>query len=121
MPVTTTGSDLHWCAVCTATELARGHALGLHVRGHALAVFRTCDGELFALADLDPHAEPDEQHGALSNGRLASRRDVPVVVAAGSGHRFELARGTCVDGCASVSAFPVRVTDGAVEVAVPAA
>ena len=112
MSVTTTATDLRWSPVCSVASLARGQALGLHVDGRAVAVFRTCDGEVFALADDD---------GALSAGTLASRRDVPVVVAEGSGQRFELPRGTCVDGGASVTPFPVRITDGAVEVAVPAA
>ena len=111
MSVTTTGSDLRWSPVCSATSLAKGQALGLHVQGHAVAVFRTCDGEVFALADDD---------GSLAAGRLTSRRDVPVV-AVSSGRRFELARGVCVDGGAPVTPFPVRITDGAVEVAVPAA
>ena len=119
MNITTTGADVRWSPVCSATELARGESLALHVSGHAVALFRTCDGELFALADLDPHASSDGP-AALSAGRMASRRDVPVVVAP-SGRRFELARGLCVDGGASVTPFPVRITDGAVEVAVPAA
>lgn len=119
MSLTTTGTDVRWSPVCAAAELARGQTLGLHVAGHAVAVFRTCDGEVFALADVDPHA-PSDGPAALSAGQLASRRDVPVVVAP-SGRRFELARGICVDGGASVTPFPVRITDGAVEVAVPAA
>lgn len=111
MSVTTTESDLHWSPVCSVASLPKGQALGLHLHGHAVAVFRTCDGEVFALADHD---------GRLSAGRLTSRRDVPVV-AVSSGERFELARGVCVDGGAAVMPFPVRITDGAVEVAVPAA
>ncbi|MHA3704079.1 nitrite reductase (NAD(P)H) small subunit [Jatrophihabitans sp. YIM 134969] len=121
MTATTTRTDVRWSPVCSAAEPARGQAIGLHVGGHAVALFRTHDGELFALSDVDPHAGPEARAGALSAGRLASRRDVPTVVAVASGRQFELARGTCVDGCASVTPFPVRVTDGAVEVAVPAA
>lgn len=112
MSVTTTGSDLRWSPVCSVASLERGQSLALHVDGHAVALFRTCDGEVFALADA---------RGALSAGRLASRRDLPVVVEAESGRHFDLARGTCVDGGESVQPFPVRITDGAVEVAVPAA
>ena len=118
---TTTGADMRWSPVCSSASLARGQVLGLHVAGNPVALFHTWDGELFALADIDPHAEPDACHGSLSAGVLASRRDVPVVVAAASGRRFELARGVCVDGGEAVTPFPVRVTDGAVEVAVPAA
>ncbi len=118
MTVTTTRADVRWSPVCSAAEPGRGQTLALHVDGHAVALFRTCDGELFALADVDPHAEAEP--APLSAGRLASRRDVPVVIGP-SGRRFELARGLCVDGGASATPFPVRITDGAVEVAVPAA
>lgn len=117
----TTGVDVRWSPVCAAASLTPGQALALHVAGQPVAVFRTHDGELFALADVDPHADADTGHGSLSAGRLASRRDVPVVVAAASGRRFELARGICIDGGAPATPFAVRVTDGAVEVAVPAA
>lgn len=108
-----------WSAVCTAADLARGQTLALHVHGQALALFHTHDGELFALADHDPHEPAERGRRALSAGRLTSRRDLPVVLAR-SGRHFDLARGTCVDGGTAVAAFPVRVTDGAVEVAVPA-
>ena len=115
VPSTTTPAASRWRPVCAARSLPKGGAIGLHVAGHPVAVFRTCDGELFALADVDPEAD-----APLSTGQLASRRDVPVVVGP-SGRRFELARGVCVAGGAAVASFPVRVTDGAVEVALPAA
>lgn len=94
-----------WSAICAATALRPGQALALHVGGEPVAVFRTCDGEWFALGDR-----------TLAGGTLAFRRDLPVVVAA-SGARYDLASGACVDGGEAVRAFPVRVVDGAVEIA----
>lgn len=64
-----------WVPVCAATDLLLGQVLAVTVGGRSVAVARTCDGELFAVADHDPQADPGGRHadhGAVSSGRLGT-------------------------------------------------
>ncbi len=86
------------------------------VNGVQIALFRTSDGELFAVGNRDPisHAY------VMSRGIVGSRADVPTVASPLHKQVYDLRTGTCLDVAdVSLPVYPVRVSeDSVVEVAV---
>jgi nitrite reductase (NADH) small subunit len=84
--------------------------------GVQVAVFRTADGQVFALSNIDPFS-----HAAvLSRGIVGDRGGVPVAVSPVYKNAFDLRTGVCVDDPeVSVEVYPVRVDAGMVLVGVP--
>jgi nitrite reductase (NADH) small subunit len=84
--------------------------------GTQVAVFRTHDGHLHALANVDPFSGA----AVLSRGIVGDRAGVPVVVSPIYKQGFDLRTGRCVeDEAVSVAVFAVRVDDGTVLVGPP--
>ncbi len=100
-----------WLDVASEEELTPGTHRVVDLDGVAVAVFNL-DGEYFAFRDECPH-----DGGILSNGAL----DGEVIVCPRHGARFEVRTGTVLGPPAyeDLRMFPVRVTDGRVQVLLP--
>ena len=84
--------------------------------GSQVAVFRTHDGAVHALSNVDPFSGA----AVLSRGIVGDRGGIPVVVSPIYKQAFDLRTGRCLDDDAvSVAVFPARVVDGMVLVGAP--
>ncbi|MGV9779245.1 nitrite reductase small subunit NirD [Streptosporangium sp. NPDC003464] len=109
--VTQTG----WIPVCAYTDLLPERGACALVGGHQIALFRTFDGELFAIGNRDPFSGAQ----VLSRGIVGTRAGEPSVASPMHKQVFSLVTGVCLDDpAAAVPTYPVRVADGAVEVSV---
>jgi nitrite reductase (NADH) small subunit len=102
-----------WIQICRYDDLLpeRGAAALLDVG--QVAIFRTHDGDVYAIANRDPFS------GAcvMSRGIVGTRGDVPTVASPMHKQVFDLRTGLCLDDPqVRVPVFAVRVHDGAVEV-----
>jgi nitrite reductase (NADH) small subunit len=106
----------HWIVVCRYDDIIPERGVAALVNGVAVAVFRTHDGALFALSNLDPFSSAS----VLSRGIVGDRGGRPTVASPIYKQVFELATGVCLDDpSVSVPTYPVRVVDGIVEVGPP--
>ncbi|MGH3935123.1 MAG: nitrite reductase small subunit NirD [Pseudonocardiaceae bacterium] len=106
----------HWTAVCRYDDIIPERGVAALVDGMAVAVFRTHDGTVFALSNLDPFSGAS----VLSRGIVGDRGGRPTVASPIYKQVFELATGLCLDDPnVSVPTYPVRVVDGVVEVGPP--
>ncbi|WP_188187106.1 nitrite reductase small subunit NirD [Nonomuraea sp. SYSU D8015] len=106
---------MSWTPICDYDKLLPERGVCALVEGRQVAVFRTYDGALHALDNLDPFS------GAyvLSRGIVGTRKGEPTVASPLHKQVFSLVSGVCLDeqGVA-VPVYPVRVADGRVEVSV---
>lgn len=106
-----------WTPVCRYTTLLpeRG-AAALLPDGSQVAVFRTHDGDLYAVSNLDPFSGA----AVLSRGIVGDRAGAPVVVSPIYKQAFDLRTGVCLDDPATVlPVYPVELVDGVVRVGSP--
>lgn len=102
-----------WTAVCRYDDLIPERGVAALVDGEAVAVFRTHDGALYALSNMDPFSNAS----VLSRGIVGDRGGRPTVASPIYKQVFELATGMCLDEpTVSVRTYPVRLVDGIVEV-----
>jgi nitrite reductase (NADH) small subunit len=103
-----------WTIVCPYAQVEPERGVAALIDGAQVAIFRTYDGELYAVGNTDPVA------GAcvMSRGIVGTRGDVPTVASPLHKQVYDLRTGECLDlpGVA-VPTFAVRVTGGMVEVA----
>jgi nitrite reductase (NADH) small subunit len=105
-----------WTAVCRYDDIIPERGVAALVNEVAVAVFRTHDGTVFALSNLDPFSSAS----VLSRGIVGDRGGRPTVASPIYKQVFELATGVCLDDPdVSVPTYPVRVVDGIVEVGPP--
>ncbi len=105
-----------WTAVCRYDDIIPERGVAALVDGVAVAVFRTHDGALHALSNLDPFSSAS----VLSRGIVGDRGGRATVASPIYKQVFELATGLCLDDPnVSVPTYPVRVVDGIVEVRPP--
>ena len=105
---------MSWQTLCPVAALTpdRG-AAALAPWGTQVAVFRLSTGEVYAVGNLDPFSGAQ----VLSRGIVGEHGGVPTVASPVYKQRFDLRTGTCLDEpSVRVPTFPVRVTEGAVEV-----
>jgi nitrite reductase (NADH) small subunit len=106
----------HWTAICRYDDLIPERGVAALVDGAAVAVFRTHDGQLYALSNVDPFSNAS----VLSRGIVGDRGGRPTVASPIYKQVFELATGVCLDDrTVSVPAYPVRLVGGVVEVCSP--
>ena len=97
--------------VCPVDGIARETGVVALVRGRAVAVFRTHDDGIHALANYDPSSKAS----VLARGIVGSRDGVPVVTSPMYKHAFDLRSGLCLnDDSLRVPVFEVAVIDSAV-------
>ncbi|MDQ3763171.1 MAG: nitrite reductase small subunit NirD [Actinomycetota bacterium] len=109
-------AQAHWTAVCRYDDLIPERGVAALVDGAVVAVFRTYDGALHALSNLDPFSKAS----VLSRGIVGDRGGRATVASPIYKQVFELATGVCLDDpSVSVRTYPVRVVNGIVEVGSP--
>jgi nitrite reductase (NADH) small subunit len=102
--------------VCRYEDLIPERGVAALVEGAAVAIFRTHDGALHALSNLDPFSNAS----VLSRGIVGDRGGRATVASPIYKQVFELATGTCLDDpTVSITTYPVRVVGGIVEVSSP--
>ncbi|MEV6035937.1 nitrite reductase small subunit NirD [Nonomuraea sp. NPDC052116] len=104
---------MSWTRICDYEAMVPERGVCALVGGEQVAIFRTHDGTLHALGNLDPFS------GAyvLSRGIVGSRKGEPTVASPLHKQVFSLVSGRCLDEDAvSVPIYRVRVADGGVEV-----
>ena len=100
-------------AVCALDAIPLEGGVAALVDGQAVAVFRTHDGSVHAIGNVDPFSGAS----VLSRGIVGSRGDAPVVSSPMYKQAFDLRTGRCLDDDgASVPAYDVTVVDGVVHV-----
>ena len=83
---------------------------------HSVAVFRTDDGELFAVGNVDPYCGA----GVISRGIVGDRGGEPTVASPMLKQVFSLRTGECLDDPETrLPTFAVRRRDDVVEIEVP--
>jgi nitrite reductase (NADH) small subunit len=110
----TLAPTLRFATICELSELPVGLGRAFRVGGHAVAVFRTRSGKIFAVANECPH-----KGGPLADGMLAGEQ----VVCPMHAFRYDAESGACdQSGVCAVATYPVEVTaEGLVRVGVPVA
>lgn len=99
--------------VCAVEAVPLEGGVAALVDGSAVAVFRTFDGSLFAISNVDPFSGAS----VLSRGIVGSRGDAPVVSSPMYKQAFDLRTGACLDDAAvRVASYDVTVVDGVVHV-----
>lgn len=125
---TTTGDRLAdddgWQPICALADLVPHRGVAALVDGRAVAVFRLDpaplgdhDHGLRAIEDVDPYAGASVLSRGLVGHTEAAGDRVHYVASPLRKQRFDLATGRDLDGDHHVTVWPVRVTDGMVEVA----
>jgi nitrite reductase (NADH) small subunit len=100
-----------WLPVCRLAELEVGLGASALVHGHAMAIFRGADDEVYAVGNHDPF----DRNVVLSRGIMGSREGVPIVGSPRHRHVFDLRTGRCLDDeHVSVPAYEVRVVEGVI-------
>lgn len=111
---TATGAE-RWTVVCSYHRLEPERGVAALLDGEQVALFRTYDGQLFAIGQRDPIGGAN----VMSRGIVGTRGDVPTVASPLHKQVYDLRTGECLDvpGVA-VPTYRVRCRDGLVEVAV---
>ncbi|RRZ89796.1 nitrite reductase small subunit NirD [Erwinia sp. 198] len=105
-----------WHSVCPLKSIQPATGVCALVAGEQVALFRPrADETVFALSNIDPFA----QASVLSRGLIAEHQQSLWVASPLKKQRFRLSDGVCMeDESRSVPAWPARVRDGMVEVAI---
>jgi len=99
--------------VCRYDALLPERGVAALVGEVQIALFRTHDGEVFALGNQDPFSGTN----VMSRGIVGSRGDVPTVASPMFKQVFDLRTGECLDDpLASLPVYDVDVVDGEVTV-----
>ena len=108
-----TRGSLRFEKVCLMDDLEIERGVTALVHGQAVAIFRTHDGEVYALGNHDPFAKAS----VLARGIVGTRAGVPFVASPMHKHAFDLRSGQCLDDeHASVPAYDVLIEDGIVHI-----
>ncbi|KAF1066795.1 acyltransferase [Variovorax paradoxus] len=110
-----TQQDLHWTAVCAATDILPDTGVCALVEGVHVAIFRVGrEATLYAIDNVDPKAGAS----VLSRGLVGSLGDRVVVASPLYKNHFDLRSGECLEAPEhSVRAHAVREHEGRVLVA----
>ena len=98
-----------WTAVCRLEQIDVEGGVAALVDGVAVAIFRTHDGNVFAMSNYDPYSRAS----VLARGILGTRGGTPFVASPMHKQAFDLRTGQCLDDAAvRVPTYDVLVTDG---------
>lgn len=106
-----------WKAVCSVDDIVPNTGVCALVKDRHVAVFHVNDGanRLFAIDNYDPNA----QASVLSRGLVGNLGERIVVASPIYKHHFDLRSGECIEAPEnSVSAYPVRIENRTVWVAI---
>ncbi|WNV82488.1 nitrite reductase small subunit NirD [Umezawaea sp. Da 62-37] len=109
--------ELTWTSVCALSALQPEAGVAVLLPDASqVALFRTFDGALHAVDNIDPFSGA----AVLSRGIVGDRGGVPVVASPIYKQAFDLATGACLDDPAvSIAVHQVRVLDDIVQVRCP--
>jgi nitrite reductase (NADH) small subunit len=111
---TTTGTAYE--TVCRLDDIELERGVAALVRGEAIAIFRTHDGNVYATSNYDPCSRAS----VLARGIVGTRGDAPVVASPMHKQVFDLRTGLCLDDKAiRVPTYEVVVHAGMVRVGGP--
>lgn len=104
--------SVHYHPIADVSELGNGETLYVEIGDLELVVFNIA-GEIFAIGDVCSHDGAPLGEGEIENYEVVCPRH---------GARFDVRSGkvTALPAVEDIPAYPVRVTDGQVEVGVPA-
>ena len=106
-------ADDGWTPICAVVKLPADRGVTALVRGHAIALFLTPDGSVYAIGNHDPFSRVT----TLGRGIVGTRGGIPFVASTAARQAFDLRTGRCLDDASvSVPAYSVRVVDGVVHV-----
>ncbi|GGF52061.1 nitrite reductase small subunit [Marmoricola endophyticus] len=106
-------SDPTWVAVCRYEDLDAEHGVAVLVHGRGVAVFRSAEGRVLAVANRDPFSRAS----ALSRGLVGTSGGVTYVSCPTHLQTFDLDTGVCLeDPQVRISTYDVRVRNAMVEV-----
>lgn len=105
-----------WVDVCDFDDLAVERGMRVLVGGAHVALFRTHDGDVYAIAAIDPFSGAS----VLARGIVGTRAGVPFVASPMYKQRFDLRTGRCLDDPSmSVQVYPVEASAGRIRVGSP--
>lgn len=109
-------SNLTFTLVCSIDDITPGTGVCALVNDRQVAVFRpTGEAEVFAIDNMDPFAKAN----VLSRGLICEHNGELWVASPLKKQRFNLSSGLCMeDERFSVKAYPARVVEGVVNIAV---
>jgi nitrite reductase (NADH) small subunit len=106
---------IQWTAVCPYGRLEPGRGVAALVGGAQVAIFRTAEGQLYAIA----HRDPISGSHVMSRGIIGIHNGAPTVTSPVHKHVYDLRSGECLDlPGIRVPVYPVRCPDGLVEVGI---
>jgi nitrite reductase (NADH) small subunit len=111
---TATTTAIQWQTICPIDRIIPNTGVCALVNGLQVAIFRIGD-EVFAIDNYDPFSKAY----VLSRGIVGDRQGIPKVASPIYKQNFNLVTGECFDDeSVKVVVFPVRVTDGQVEIGI---
>ena len=106
-----------WRSICPAARLPVERGVVALLDGVQVAVFRTAEGRLHAVSNLDPFSGSM----VISRGIVGSRGNRSTVASPVFKQVFDLETGQCLDAeGVRLAVFDIRVEDGTVQVALAA-
>ncbi|UFU05284.1 nitrite reductase small subunit NirD [Ruania halotolerans] len=116
----TTAETGTWVAVCALEELTVERGAAALVGGLQMALFRTPDDAVYAVAQRDPFSGAN----VMSRGIVGTRQGEPTVAGPLYKQVFSLRTGACLeragyeplDGTPDLTTWPVQVVDTVVQV-----
>ena len=106
-------SAMSQTVVCRYDVLLPERGIAALIGDVQIALFRTHDGQVFAIGNQDPFSGAN----VMSRGIVGSRGDVPTVASPMFKQVFDLRTGECLDDPSeSLPAYRVEVVDGQVVV-----
>jgi nitrite reductase (NADH) small subunit len=101
--------------VCLLDDIEVEGGVAALVDGAAIAIFRTHDGNVYAISNYDPVARAS----VMARGIVGTRGGIPVVASPMHKQSYDLRTGQCLDDAAvRVPTYDVRVEDGVIHVGV---
>lgn len=106
-----------WESICPETDLVDNVGVCALLEEEQVAVFRLSgNGEVYAISNHDPFSGAN----VLSRGIVGDLKGQPVVASPIYKQHFNLETGQCLeDGSVKLKIYPVRISNGMVQVARP--
>lgn len=118
-----------WTTVCRLDDLARERGVAALLGDEQVAVFRLADDTVLAVQQHDPFSDAYVLARGIVGSRSVDGVEVPTVASPMHKQVFDLRTGRCLEQAgktparglsADLRTWPVRVTDGVVEIGVTA-
>jgi nitrite reductase (NADH) small subunit len=116
----TTSMHRSMTPVCLVDDIEVEGGVAALVAGSAVAIFRTHDGNVYAISNYDPVACASVLARGIVGTRRTEQGEIPVVASPMHKQAYDLRTGQCLDDAdVRVPTYDVRVDDGIVLVGPP--